>query len=95
MIWVCLSTDFSKEDKFTFFIFQVTNLNSPDEEIQVWGSRNETENVVQFFTIVVDRVLQVGAEYEIYIEFVAPISTNIMNGLYLSTYTDPDSGLTK
>lgn len=73
----------------------MSKISQPDQLIEVTGTRNETEGVVQFYTIVLDSDLEVGAEYEIYIEFVAPISTDITNGLFLSTYVDPASGDTK
>ncbi|XP_021952753.1 aminopeptidase N [Folsomia candida] len=74
---------------------QVTKPDQPDLVIEVTQTSNETEGVVQFYSISLNTILNPGQLYQLYIEFVAPISTNILNGLYLSTYVDPVSGETK
>jgi hypothetical protein len=70
----------------------VTNVNQPDEAIIVKGVGNETEDTVQFLRINLEQDLIIGQEYDLYIEFVAPISRDRLDGLYLSTYTDPETG---
>jgi hypothetical protein len=70
----------------------VTNVNQPDEAIIVKGVGNETEDTVQFLRINLEQDLIIGQEYDLYIEFVAPISRDRLDGLYLSTYIDPETG---
>ena len=46
---------------------------------------------MDFYTIILQNNLVAGKEYQIYIEFVAPISTNRLDGLYRAQFTLPGS----
>jgi hypothetical protein len=56
--------------------------------------QNETGNDdgKHFFTVALGTPLLAQNEYRFYAEFVAPISRDRANGLYLSTYIDPATG---
>lgn len=48
-----------------------------------------------FYTIHLNSTCHKNREYYIDIEFVAAISNETLTGLYLSTYTDPATNITK
>lgn len=49
----------------------------------------------QFFVINLGESLNAGSRYDIYIEFIAPVSQSRLDGMYLDQYVDPETNVTK
>jgi len=60
--------------------------------LEVLAVFNDTDSGLHFLQVALDHPLEKDVEYQFYAEFVAPISTDRRNGLFLSTYVDPESG---
>jgi hypothetical protein len=67
---------------------QVTNKET-STTIPISG--HDYNTTADFYIIFLSASLVSGKEYEIYIEFVAPVSTEQLDGLYLAQFTLPGS----
>ncbi|CAL8114162.1 unnamed protein product [Orchesella dallaii] len=54
-----------------------------------------TEPEYHFIVINLEETLKAGSQYEIYIEFVTPVSQTRLDGMYLDSYVDPATNETK
>ncbi|XP_021950282.1 aminopeptidase N [Folsomia candida] len=63
------------------------------EEVAVVGHSYDTEKT--FYIIELGTSLSVGIQYSVYIEYVAEVYLENLEGLYRNHYDDPDTGVTK
>lgn len=57
-------------------------------------TRFESEDILDFFIVRLAESLQTGRMYRIQMDFIAPVATDLLNGLYLSKHTSPGSNET-
>lgn len=72
--------------------FKVVNTVT-QEEVAVVGHSYDTEKT--FYIIELGTSLSVGIQYSVYIEYVAEVYLENLEGLYRNHYDDPDTGVTK
>lgn len=71
---------------------KVTKVSS-NTELKIVNHSSDAEKT--FYTITLNETLIVGQEYSVFIDFVAEVKTDSLEGLYRSHYDNPVTGETK